>query len=135
MQLCGHDHSRDDACDRYKDCCILYLSDNYSLLWETVGSRLDSQSRDTRSSPGGVIVLFSWTRQLNLTVLRLAANCQEESDEMLVVTCDGLTFHTGGVAMLETRIKIYKYLLLRVLRYLKLNELVNSCLVCATMYI
>ena len=69
-------------------------------------SALDSVSRGPGSSPGRVIALCSWARHFTLTVSLstqeykwVPANCQGNLTKCWEVTCDGLAFHAGGVAI------------------------------------
>ena len=68
---------------------------------------LDSRSRGPGSSPGWVTVLCSWARYFTLTVPLstqeykwVPANCRGNLMKCWEVTCDGLTSHPGGVAIL-----------------------------------
>ena len=71
-----------------------------------VVSMLESISRGPGSSPGRVIVLCSWARNFTLTVPLstqeykwVPANCQGTLMKCWGVTCDGLVYHPGGVAI------------------------------------
>ena len=70
-------------------------------------SALESGSRGPGSSPGWVIVLYSWARHFTLTVPLstqeykwVPANCQGNLMKCWEVTCDGLASCPGGVAIL-----------------------------------
>ena len=71
-------------------------------------SALDSGLKGTGSSPGRVIVLFSWGRHVTLTVPLssqeykwVPANCQGNLTKYWEVTCvDGLASNPGRVAVL-----------------------------------
>ena len=70
-------------------------------------SALGSGSRGPGSSPGGVVVLCSWARHFTLTVPLstqeykwVPGNCQGNLTKCWGVTCDGLAYHPGGVAIL-----------------------------------
>ena len=68
---------------------------------------LDSGLRGPGLSPRRVIVLCSWAKHFTLTVPLstqeykwVPANCQGNLMKCWGVTCDGLAFHPGGVAIL-----------------------------------
>ena len=70
-------------------------------------SALDSRLRGLGSSPGQVIVLYSWAKCFTLTVPLstqenkwVPANCQGNLTKCCEVTCDGLASHPGEVAIL-----------------------------------
>ena len=72
-----------------------------------VVSALDPVSRGPGSSPGRVIVLCYWARHFTLrqclslpSIKWVPANCQGNLTKCWEVTCDGLAFHPGGVAIL-----------------------------------